>query len=149
MTKLESLYSTVYDGGVDVVDYHISDTKKAVCIYSMPTPTIVLDVDAIKTSAEETTLLAEGYEHFEVGALYFVETAYNTPLARSNRIAAEGRAERHAIRRLVPWAKLSESLPKCVYAEGLDVFELAEEFEVTPEFIKSALRYYVDVGKRW
>ena len=44
---------------------------------------------------------------------------------------------------------MAREYEKFVYADGLDIYELAEYFDVTPEFMKRAIEYYHQRGERW
>ena len=149
MTRLEKMYDELYQSDIAVNDYHFSYTKKAACVSDGNMNTIILDHSAIENSAEELTLLAEEQAHYETDTLYTIDEDYNSPQARFNRIAAEGRAKRHAINKHIPFDEMAETFEKFVYADGLDIYELAEYFDVTPEFMKRAIKLYHERGERW
>ena len=123
--------------------------EKAACVKTSGLDTIILDRSAIENSAEELTLLAEEHAHYEAGALYPISAGFNFLQARSNMIAAEGKARRHAINKHVPLEEMAEAFDKFVYADGLDIYGLAEHFGVTPEFAKRAIEHYHRRGERW
>jgi len=149
MTRLERLYDDVHTDCIDVHDYHFSYTKKAACMKFDDCATIVLDRAAIDSNAEEMTLLAEEYAHYETGALQMIEATYNAPNARINRIAEEGRAHRYAINKHIPFDEMTVIFDRCVYADGLDIYEFADKLDITPEFAKQAIEYYHQRGERW
>ena len=149
VTKLEKLYDELHDSNITVNDYHFSYTKKAACVKTSGLDTIILDRPAIENSAEELTLLAEEHAHYETGALYTIGADFNFPQARFNAIAAEGKAGRHAINKHVPIEEMTVEFEKCVYADGLDIYELADRLDVTPELTKKAITYYHERGERW
>ena len=103
---------------------------------SMPCPDgsccIALDPWKMNTLSEETTSLAHELGHCETGSFY------NRWAAMDVRQKHENRADKWAIRRLVPANELYAAM------EGgcTDVWSLAELFGVTPEFMKKAICWY-------
>ena len=93
--------------------------------------------------------MAEEHAHYETGALYVVDATYNMPTARINRIIAEAQAQRHAIEKHIPFDELKLAFGNFVYADGLDIYQLAEHFEVTPGFVQKAIEYYHQKGCCW
>ena len=149
MTRLEKMYDELHHDDISVIDHYFSKTKKAACMRLDDSENIILNRSAIENSAEELTLLAEEHAHYEADALYPIGTDYNFPQARFNMIVAEGKARRYAINKHIPFDEMVEVFEKFVYADGLDIYELAEHFDVTPEFVQQAIEYYHQRGERW
>jgi len=142
MTELEKLYDLAFENDISVYNYHVSDTKKAVCLHIEDYKNIALDKPAIESSAEESVLLAEEIGHYITGSLYMIEATSNTPIARSNRIKYEARANRWAIEHMLTQDSIQKAIDKC----GNDLYEIAEYCNVTIGFLKKALEHYKDHG---
>ena len=147
MTKLEHLEHLAHQKDIHIHDYCFSKTKKAACHYmvdgSWEYKAILLDRPNIKSSVEETILLAEELGHYETEALYFVEATTNTPSARSTRMKCEARAKRWAVRHLLP----SGEIQKVIDGGRYLVCEIAEELSVTEDFLSLAINYYISKGE--
>lgn len=99
---------------------------------------IGIDPAQLRSRADERVKLAHELGHCETGTLYPIDV---TPSARRRR---EERADRWAIRRLMPCSEVISALES-----GLDTAEaLAERFGVTEDFARQALSYYRDVKGR-
>ena len=96
---------------------------------------IGIDPAQLRSRADERVKLAHDCE---TGTLYPIDV---TPSARRRR---EERADRWAIRRLMPFSEVISALEG-----GLETAEaLAEQFGVTEDFARQALSYYRDVKGR-
>lgn len=96
---------------------------------------IAIDENAIKSAAEERTHLAHEIGHCETGAFYNVYSNIDI------RGKAEYKANKWAILKCVPKTELIYLLKK-----DYQIWELAEHFEVTEDFIKKACTYYFEYG---
>lgn len=84
------------------------------------------------TVADETVKLAHELGHCETGSFYSRTAALDL------RQKHENRADRWAIKKLVPKDELEEAVSRgCCEA-----WELAEHFGVTEPFIRKAVEYY-------
>ena len=149
MTDLENLYDEIHEDGIEVNDFCFSKSKKAACFKQGVYESIILDKSKIESSVEEFCLLAEEHAHYETGTLEFITATCNMPTARINRIIGEGKAQRHFITKHIPFKKLTADFHRFVYADGLDIYELAEHLNVTPEKAKEAIEYYHKKGFQW
>lgn len=127
MTLLE-LYQNCEENNVDVSYFPMRKTKAL----AFPEGLIAIDVDKIENTAEEKEVVAHELGHIETGSFY---NAYSSLDIRAKH---EYRAEKHAIKKLVPLDELKEAI-KCGIIESWD---LAEYFDVTDEFMKKAINYY-------
>ena len=94
---------------------------------------IAIDPWKMSTVAEETVALAHELGHCETGSFYSAES----PLSLRSRM--ENRADKWAIRHLIPADALSRAL-----REGCcEVWDLAERFGVTEDFMRKALCYHL------
>ena len=142
MDKLEALYDFANERSIYVIDRSFSQTKKAACLHVKPIKAVVLDKPAIGSKAEEGALLAEEVGHYETGALYVIESTYNTPIARSNRIKYEAQALRWAIKQYLPLSDIRKGL---AINDG-DIWLTAEYCHVPPDFLTKAIEYYQSHG---
>lgn len=93
---------------------------------------VALDPDKVTCAADEKVKLCHELGHCVTGSFY------NRYAALDLRRRHELHADRWAIARLVPRHELDAALKKGVR----EVWELAEYFEVTEEFMKKALIHY-------
>lgn len=101
---------------------------------------IAMDRQHIISSAEEYTVLAEEFAHYETDALYLIEATANTSIGRLNRIACEARAKHDAIKKLLPFDELKEAMHNGIS----ESWEIAEHFDITEGFVREALEYYFE-----
>ena len=88
------------------------------------------------TTAQERVHLAHEMGHCETGAVY----DERVPLETRGR--CEHKANVWAIKELLP----KEELKKAFKRGTIEVWELAEEFDVTEDFIRLACKYYFNRG---
>lgn len=86
------------------------------------------------TEREEKACLAHELGHCETGSFYNVAS----PLALRSR--QEGRADRWAIRTLIPL----EELIAAIRAGNRELWQLADYFEVPCDFMQKAINFYED-----
>lgn len=141
-TKLEQLEDIAYQSDVQIHNFRFSDIKKAACVLLGDCKTIALDRLGISSTAEEVEILAEEIGHFETGALYIVNSTYNTPVARSNRIKCEGTAKRWAYENLLKPDEIESAIAKNLG----DIHLAADDCQVTVEFMNAAISYYRSCG---
>lgn len=91
-----------------------------------------MDPFRIETTAQERVHLAHELGHCETGSFYNV---YSTLDIREKQ---EEKADRWAVSRLVP----AEEFVKALNTGMVEVWELAEYFEVTEDFIRKAAEIY-------
>ena len=96
---------------------------------------IGIDPGQLRSQADGRVKLAHELGHCETGAFY---TRFDDRASRQRR---EARADRWAIRQLVPYGKLCEAIAHGCCTE----WELAEHFGVTQAFLQLALTYYRDI----
>ena len=123
-SKTEELYNLCDSTGIDVIFGFFPACKSL----SIPAH-IALDYDL--SGAEETVCLAHEIGHVMRGAFYGMNS---TALDRQR---AENRADRWAIKKLVPAAELKQALKK-----GYQIYEIAEMFSVTEQLIGKACALY-------
>jgi hypothetical protein len=95
---------------------------------------VAIDPWKMDTLAQEQVALAHELGHCETGSFY------NEHAALDVRRKHENRADKWAIRRLIPADALQRAL-----ADGYtEPWQLAELFDVTPEFLKKAVCWYTN-----
>lgn len=94
---------------------------------------IAIDPGKIKSSADERVKLAHELGHCKQGAFY------NPYAACDVRRKHENRADKWAVKKLIPEDELDEAV-----ADGCtELWELAEYFGVTEEFMRKAVCWYI------
>lgn len=106
--------------------------KSAMKGIALPTGNIGLDLDKINNSTEEKEILAHEESHILGG--YF----YNIYSEVSLKQQQEYRANVLTIKRLIPQSELIEA----IHSGFTEHWELAEYFEVSNQFMLSAMEYY-------
>lgn len=92
---------------------------------------IAIDPFKIESTADEKVKLAHELGHCETGAFYNVYAVCDI------RAKHERRADKWAIKKLVPEDELKEACKYCV-----NRWELSQHFGVTEDFMQKALNYY-------
>lgn len=133
MTLLE-LYNLAEKENVEI-DYFPMEEIVAV---SFPPNLIVLNTEKINTSAEEKAYLAHELGHCMTG------TFYNTEVKLHMRAKYETKANRWAIKTLIPLEKLKQA----IQSGRCQTWELAEYFDVPEFFIRQAIEYYRIRGEK-
>ena len=97
---------------------------------------IFMNENVYRTTAERYTVLMHERGHLDSGAMYSV----NTPLITVEQ--CEYRAWKRAVMTVLPFAALLAA-----FEAGItEVWQLAEYFDVTEDFIRKAVEIYVSLG---
>lgn len=129
MTRLTELYRKAEELDIRVIQFPMTSLRAV----STPDNCIGIDPDKLE-DREELVCLAHEMGHCATGSFY---TSDATAL---ERIRQEQRADRWAIRQLVPLEEL-----KSLLRSGVDRWdEAAEHFQVTEEFLRKAVAFYRD-----
>lgn len=131
MTALESLYDVSSKENINVFNYKWKN-KKARIIKKDNLYYIGLDYSKIDSNKEEKEIMAEELGHYYCNATYPV-SASETLIRK-----CELRALKWAYSILIPYNKLKEKIK-----EGLNVYELAEEFDVDVRYMINCIDFYV------
>ncbi len=124
---LNKLYDIAEENNIIVYDFSLNPVK------SMSVPgAIGIDSKHIETKAEERVCLAHELAHCVQSAFYTGCSPFEL------RERYEYRADKWAIQKLIPFDRLSDALSKGIKT----IWELAEYFEVTEDYIKKALKLY-------
>lgn len=129
-----SLYRLAEEKGVEVDFFPLRRAQSL----SMPLPgrqgrcAIAMDPDKLTTAADEKVKLCHELGHCLTGSFY------NRYAPLDLRQRHELHADRWAVAQLVPREELTQALDR-----GLtQVWELADHFEVTEDFMRKALTHY-------
>lgn len=128
MTTLD-LYALALEKGHRIEAFDLPNSK-SLSIYQ--DRQYYIGLDHTLSSQEEKTSLAHELGHCEYGGLYF----RHSPLDIIEK--HEYRANVWAILRIVPYRRLKEA----IFSGCTEPWELAEQFGVTEEFLRSAIEYY-------
>ncbi|MEA4896164.1 MAG: ImmA/IrrE family metallo-endopeptidase [Oscillospiraceae bacterium] len=134
MEKLVEIYRELHDTGVTMIDRPLpfsAETKSAVLRLCDDKYGIFVDSSHL-TMAEESVCIAHEAGHIATGSTHAVCSPYDV-VARH-----EYRANKWAIKKLIP----KDELDNAVRHGNTEVWELAEEFGVTEEFMIKAINYY-------
>lgn len=132
MTALEQVYNDFYYSGIYAMTMPMNSDNISMC---SPDGFIAIDTEKCCTQNEERTALIHEDGHFISGAFY---TPYSPYIIREQ---AEYRANISAIQKYIPMP----SLKKCLMAD-MHLYEIAEFFSVTENFVFMAYLYYRDTN---
>ena len=136
MTTLIELYETAYLNDIEVYNFKM---KKAVATSVMDDDGdcfIALDSSKLKNETDEIIKLAHDLGHCMTGSFYNRYSKFD------NIRQKEYRADKWAVHKLIPFQDLQEAFDQGV----IEKWELAERFEVTEDFIETALLVYRNEG---
>jgi len=132
--KLYTLYAQMQKDNIRVYDKKIG--LNAVTIYLNGKYGVFLDLDQFETYTQELCVLAHEYGHCKTGSTH----AVSSPLDLIQK--HEYKANKAAVHMLVPYDAFCEAIDQG-YTE---VWQLAEYFDVTEEFIQTADQIYRNEG---
>ena len=133
MTDTLTLYQIADNNGIEVYSFPLSDNG-SLCVMDGNEYYIGIDTELLQDTAQERVHLSHELGHCVTGAFYNRYSPYDI------RARHEHTADRWAIKKLVPLHELK----KAVRAGYREVWELAEYFAVTCEFMRKAFEYYRD-----
>lgn len=128
---LKELYIYAEDREIEVDDVPMRELVSS----SFPENWIAIDTRKIRTRAEEKVTLAHEVGHCETGSFYNV----HSPLDLRGK--HERRANVWSYKNLIPHEELLAAVKKGI----TEIWELAEYFDVTCEFMQKAAEYWRQV----
>ncbi len=134
MIKLETIYSDFKQNNYDIFYDNIGFASAVTISLNKSDYGIFIDKSYETKERELKEILMHEYGHCKTGTLYKFDTDKLT-IERCERCA-----DRTAIERYLPYEELCDAM-KNGYRE---VYELAEHFEITEDFIKKALFHYTN-----
>lgn len=133
MDRRTSLYLFAWKHHIDV-DYFPMQTAEAFSVPIGGTCAIALDPTKIRSEADEAVKLSHELGHCVYGGFYNKYTPFDV------RAQHENKANAWAVYRLIPWGKLKQAVKNGI----TEVWDLAEYFDVTEDFMRWALSYYTE-----
>lgn len=125
------LFFEAQDSNVSIIYLSIPETG-SMCVQTDYQCYIGIDCDALEKEADQRVCLAHELGHCKTGAFY------NRWAAHDIRQKHEHRADKWAIETLIPINDLYEAV-----AEGhTELWDLAEQFNVTETFMRKAVCWY-------
>lgn len=132
MTTINELYNFAENEGVMVAAFSLNKREALSTMDSDGQCYVAIDPHKVISSADEKTKLAHELGHCATGSFYNVYSPYDS------RQRHENRADRWAIKKLITEDELEGAVAKG-YTE---LWELAEFFNVTEEFMRKAVSLY-------
>ena len=131
-TRTIELYKIAENSGTQILCCDLPHTRSVSAMSCTGTCYIGMDPFEIETSAEERVHLAHELGHCETGSFY---NAYSSLEIRAKK---EIKADRWAFSRLIPVWELNSVLENGI----VELWDLAEYFGVTEDFMLKAVDYY-------
>lgn len=132
--KLYALYAKMQKGGIRVYDKRTG--LNAVTIYLDGHYGVFLDLDQFETYTQELCILAHEYGHCKTGSTHALSSSLD--LIQKH----EYKANKAAVHMLVPY----DDLCKAIGQGYTEVWQLAEYFDVTEDFVRLADQIYRSEG---
>ena len=126
-----SLYKEIENMGASFYHWDLSNEQVATIEIGRRYG-VFMDFDTIETAAEETVLVAHEGGHISTGSTHQVNSPYEIIKQHENH------ADKWAIKKLIP----KDELDKAVSEGHTEVWDLADYFNVTEEFIRKAVCWY-------
>jgi len=134
MEKLTEIYNELLEMGVTVQSgsYHLDGGQDAFAIKVGQHFGIFLDIDRIRTLADEKEATSHEWAHVKADATYGVDAPPDV------KARAENRAARTQIEKILPFEEMREAMRKGYTS----AYDLAEYFAVTEATVNRAYAYY-------
>lgn len=130
--ELNDLEKLAERENIKVTNYKMKKKKSRIVNYG--SPYIFMDYSKIDSQTEEKCILAEELGH------YYTNTLYNHNYSNDEIRKREYRANKWALKTLIPYSKLKE-----LYDKGIKYsYEFAEELGVSEALINKAYNYYIE-----
>lgn len=128
---MTDLHQIADDAGIRI-EYCRIPLNESISVEDVDGDFILMDCGLINARPKERVHLAHELGHCIKGAFY------NPYAALDIREKHEKRATRWAIQKLIPWRELENA----VSAGVTEIWELAEAFDITEDFVRKAIDYY-------
>jgi hypothetical protein len=138
MATLDELYEFVDDSGIGVFSFENEDARSLSCLTRKVACFIAINPMLLESSTEEIVLLAHEIGHCETGSFYNEDNLLDI------RGRHEYRTNRWATERLILWENLIYAFENGI----IEVWALAERFNVTEDFIHIALDIYAKLHRQ-
>jgi len=130
--NLNRLYTIADNENIDIYDWHIENCNGIYLNYDKINA-IALNYDKLGTYIDEKCTLAEELGHYYMDATYNYHSIDNVLKSKQ-----EYRAKKWSYTVLVPFEKLKSAIKNGLY----EVYQLADYFEVTCEYMQNAVQFY-------
>lgn len=131
--EIQNLYDLAQQQNIEVLSYPMAANGSMSLMLEGSRCVIGMDACVQDGGIQERVHLSHELGHCVTGSFYNIHAAVDC------RQRHENRANKWAVQRLIPVDDLDEAI-----AQGCtEVWELAERFQVTEDFIKKAVCYYV------
>ena len=137
LSVLERLYELAFLQNIEVVKYDLPERVCGLYFEKGALRTITIN-NAIRTSGQEAAVMAEEIGHSVVGGGDLVFPGGADPVFRKR---AEIRAQYYAYVLVLPVKKLKRALSR-----GETPYEIAEEFGLSEDFVRCAIKAYSAKG---
>ena len=128
-----SLYDLAEQENIEVIRFSMRQNGSMSIMGENSLCYIGMDPSVLDGSIQERVHLAHELGHCITGSFY------NRYATADNRQRHENRADKWAVKQLIPVEKLDEAIA----AGHTEIWDLAEHFGVTEDFIRKAVCYYV------
>lgn len=129
---IDELYILAEEEKVDVITFDLGKCEALSTMDSEGQCYIAIDPRRIASGADEKSKLAHELGHCMTGSFYNVYSPYDS------RQRNENHADKWAIKKLIPEEELEEAV-----ADGCtEIWELADHFDVTEDFMRKAISWY-------
>ena len=133
MKSLKELYRMADQQNI-TVDFFPLETRQALSLMELTGECyIAIDPRKLTGEADERNKLAHELGHCCTGAFYNMYSPYDC------RKRQENRADKWAIRQLIP----ADDLDEAIASGCTEIWQLAEHFQVSEDFIRKAVCYHV------
>ena len=134
METLTEVYNDLMDKGVYLFSgsYNLPDDCDAATVKLNDEFGVFLDIDKIRTLSQEKEAVSHEWAHITTNATYHLDAPWDV------KRRAEVKATRAQIRKVLPWNELRAA----VHNGHGTTFELSEMFNLSEDFIRTAIDYY-------
>ena len=131
--QIQHLYDLAKQQNIEVVPYSMPQNESMSVMLEDGRCFVGMDVSVQDGGVQERVHLSHELGHCVTGSFYNIYAAID------DRQRHENRANKWAIQTLIPMDALDDAI-----AEGCtEIWELAERFQVTEEFVRKAVCFYV------
>lgn len=134
MERLTEIYNDMERAGVYLASgvYHLKGDCDSVVLRDGDHYGVFLDIEKIRTLVQEKEAVSHEWAHIKTMTTYALDAPWDV------KARAENRADKEQIRMLVAENELFEA-----FSDGhTEIWELAERFNVSEDFMRKAVHYY-------
>ena len=143
MTLLEKFQDFAYGKGIKVFEIYHESKIKGCCMVDNTAAAVLINKTNIINTQEELCVLVEEIGHIENNAVLTCEYYLNPEFKKWAKRKCEIKATKWAVHTLLPYTALVSAIKKGFK----ELWELADHFNVTEEFIDRAFYIYQCEGR--